>query len=151
MPPTDAHAPVTAVFVYGTLKRGECRAKFWPYPPLAVESATIRGRLYDLGPYPALGPGDDTIRGEVWHLAEADMPETLRILDEVEGATQLGTAYYRRIVVTCITDDGKSHQAFAYEFAHLNRLRPDQIVAPNDANECSWPIRPLAADRQDLL
>ena len=139
MPHDESPSPITAVFVYGTLKRGECRAKFWPRLPIAVESVTIRGRLYDLGPYPALGPGDDTIRGEIWHLAIEDMPETLRILDEVEGATQLGDAYYRRIVVKCSNDDAMSHQACAYEFADLSRLRADQIVAPNQHGQCAWP------------
>lgn len=139
MPLAESPSPITAVFVYGTLKRGECRAKFWPHQPIAVESATIRGRLYDLGPYPALGPGDDTIRGEAWRLAAEHMLETLRILDEVEGATQLGSAYYRRIIVTCNTDDGASLQAFAYEFADLSRLRAAQIISPNQHRECSWP------------
>ena len=49
------------VFVYGTLKRGEARARLWPRKPQAVEPATVRGTLYDLGDYPALVPGDDTV------------------------------------------------------------------------------------------
>src|SRR5436853_6029420 len=37
--------PITALFVYGTLQRGQCREQFWPHPPISVEGATIRGQL----------------------------------------------------------------------------------------------------------
>jgi gamma-glutamylcyclotransferase (GGCT)/AIG2-like uncharacterized protein YtfP len=129
---------INAVFVYGTLKRGECRARFWPHEPMRVESATIRGRLYDLGPYPALGPGEDVVRGEVWHLAPEHIGETLSSLDEVEGATRLKTAYYRRIVVSCRTDDGRDIDAWVYEFGDLNRLRDKPVVQPDARGECCW-------------
>ena len=33
-------------FVYGTLKRGYCRAQWWPSLPRSVETAWIRGHLY---------------------------------------------------------------------------------------------------------
>ncbi len=137
--PNDApHNSPAAVFVYGTLKQGECRARFWPREPIAVESAVIRGRLYDLGPYPALVPGDDQVRGELWHFDVEDMPATLRVLDEIEGATQLGNAYYRRIVVECRGDDGQSYEAFAYEFAQPDRLEDKPIVTPDADGECRW-------------
>lgn len=130
--------PITAVFVYGTLMRGECRARYWPHEPVAVESATIVGRLYDLGPYPALGPGEDVIRGEVWHLAAEHVAETLRVLDEVEGATQLQTAYYRRIAVTCRMDSGGKCRAWAYEFGDLERLANARVILPDPRGECVW-------------
>jgi gamma-glutamylcyclotransferase (GGCT)/AIG2-like uncharacterized protein YtfP len=130
--------PITAVFVYGTLKQGECRARFWPREPLTVESAVIRGRLYDLGPYPALGPGEDAVRGEVWRLAAEDVAETLRVLDKVEGADQLQNAYYRRIVVDCRCDDGRTVRAWAYEFGDLNCLANKPLVAPDAQGERCW-------------
>jgi gamma-glutamylcyclotransferase (GGCT)/AIG2-like uncharacterized protein YtfP len=129
---------ICAVFVYGTLKRGGCRAKFWPRAPLAVEPATIRGRLYDLGPYPALVPGDDAIRGELWRLAADDMTETLRVLDEVEGYHQLGDDYYRRIVVSCRTDDGATVDAYAYEFVQPAAIADKPVVSANARGECEW-------------
>lgn len=49
---------ITDLFVYGTLKRGQCRETMWPRPPVSVRPAFIRGRLYDLGPYPAIWCGD---------------------------------------------------------------------------------------------
>jgi gamma-glutamylcyclotransferase (GGCT)/AIG2-like uncharacterized protein YtfP len=133
-----AESSIHAVFVYGTLKRGECRARFWPHPPVRVERATIRGRLYDLGPYPALGPGEDIVRGEVWCLAPEYVDETLRALDEVEGATQLKTAYYRRIVVSCRTDDGRDIEAWVYEFGDLSHLQDKPVVLPDANGESSW-------------
>jgi gamma-glutamylcyclotransferase (GGCT)/AIG2-like uncharacterized protein YtfP len=129
---------INAVFVYGTLKRGECRAKFWPHPPVRVETATIRGRLYDLGPYPALGPGDDLVSGEVWHLAPEHVDETLRVLDEIEGASELKSAYYWRIVVSCHTEEGRDIEAWAYEFGDLNRLQDQPVVLPDERGECCW-------------
>lgn len=131
-------APINAIFVYGTLKRGECRAQFWPHPPRRVEPAMIRGRLYDLGPYPALGPGEDIVRGEVWFLAPEHVDETLRVLDEVEGADRLKNAYYRRIVVKCRCDDGQSCRAWAYEIGDLERLQDKPVVLPDARGECSW-------------
>lgn len=131
-------APINAVFVYGTLQRGECRARFWPHPAVCVEAATIRGRLYDLGPYPALGPGTDVVRGEVWFLAAEHVAETLRVLDEVEGADRLKDAYYRRVVVACRGDDGRSCRAWAYEFGDLGRLKGVPPVLPDARGECCW-------------
>lgn len=85
------------VFVYGTLCRGQCREECWPREPLSVAVGYVRGRLFDLGPYPAMLPGDDWVRGEYWTLREEDMPETLRVLDAIEGYAQSGEAdLYRR-------------------------------------------------------
>ncbi len=79
-----AETEVTAVFVYGTLKRGECRESCWPRAPLRVETAATKGQLYDLGPYPALCPGEGSVAGEVWTFAPRDMPATRAALDEIE-------------------------------------------------------------------
>ena len=56
-------AKVTSVFVYGTLKRHGARHHLWPYPPVRIVSARIRGTLYDMGPYPALGPARHRLGG----------------------------------------------------------------------------------------
>jgi hypothetical protein len=62
----------------------------------------------------------------------------LRALDEVEGATQLKTAYYRRIVVSCRTDDGRDIEAWVYEFGDLSRLQDKPVVLPDANGESSW-------------
>jgi gamma-glutamylcyclotransferase (GGCT)/AIG2-like uncharacterized protein YtfP len=133
------------MFVYGTLKRGQCRERCWPRAPRSVLPATIAGRLYDLGPYPALGPGEDKIVGELWQFHADDMPETLAVLDEVEGYSQLGDDYYRRIAVVCcvVGKNGQNDEeaiAFTYEFADLGQLADRSIVEPGADGLCRWPI-----------
>jgi gamma-glutamylcyclotransferase (GGCT)/AIG2-like uncharacterized protein YtfP len=127
-----------AVFVYGTLKRGQCREQFWPRAPLAVETALVRGRLVDLGPYPALLPGDRWIRGELWRFADEDMSETLRVLDEVEGYAGLGEDLYRRVVITCHTTEGAEVAAYAYQFAQPQRAGQAIEVLPGADGVCCW-------------
>lgn len=129
---------ITAVFVYGTLKQGQCRAKYWPRAPQLVSAATIKGRLHDLGPYPALVPGVDTIAGELWQFDAGDMESTMRVLDHVEGYGQLGVDYYRRIVVECTRDDGEPFEAFSYEFANPEDIAETPIVEPGKNGCVSW-------------
>src|SRR5437667_3874873 len=96
----------TAVFAYGTLKRGGVREKCWPSKALRIEPAMVRGVLYDLGPYPALTEGSDWVAGELWHFAESDMPATLAALDEVEGYSGGTDDWYRQIMIECQTLSG---------------------------------------------
>lgn len=88
------------VFVYGTLRQGQCRENLWPRRPLSVAVAYVRGHLFDLGPYPAMLAGGDPIRGECWALRGEDIEETLRVLDEIEGFGQPHEVdlYERRVV-----------------------------------------------------
>jgi gamma-glutamylcyclotransferase (GGCT)/AIG2-like uncharacterized protein YtfP len=76
------------IFVYGTLKRGECRERCWPHAPRSVQPGFIRGQLVDLGPFPGLIAGDGWVRGEVWEIRAADLPATLETLDAIEGYQQ---------------------------------------------------------------
>jgi gamma-glutamylcyclotransferase (GGCT)/AIG2-like uncharacterized protein YtfP len=127
-----------AIFVYGTLQRGEERAKEWPRPPLRVEPATTRGRLYDLGAYPALSDGDDLVRGELWHISAEDLALTLQTLDEIEGVGSGDNDLYVRRVIECWTDDGKSQRGYAYLFARPDALRDVPPIAPDDSGFCQW-------------
>ncbi|HUE74163.1 MAG TPA: gamma-glutamylcyclotransferase family protein [Pirellulaceae bacterium] len=106
-----------AIFVYGTLKRGQCRERAWPRRPLGVESAWTLGRLYDLGPYPALIEGTDRVLGEVWRFAPEDMRESLRVLDGIEGFRDQSDDLYRREVVECTTESGIVVRAYTYCYA----------------------------------
>lgn len=85
-----------AVFVYGTLKTGECRAHFLEGMEfLGVAQTTPHYRLYDCGEYPALiedQPGV-CVEGELWKVT----PDCLSELDAEEGV-DLGL--YRRASVT---------------------------------------------------
>ncbi len=134
---TGDSGAVCAVFVYGTLQRGECRAHHWPHPPRQIEDATIRGRLYNLGPYPALAPGDDTVAGELWTIAPEHFQETLAVLDEVEAAAGTGQLYQRRLVM-CSTASGREVAAYVYFYARPHALAAYPTIAPSADGRCHW-------------
>jgi gamma-glutamylcyclotransferase (GGCT)/AIG2-like uncharacterized protein YtfP len=134
----DSQAQVTRLFVYGTLQRGEVRAKFWPRAPICVEPAYALARLHDLGPYPAMVEGEDRVRGELWTLAADDMPVTLEALDAVEGFNQGGKDWYVRRQITCTTFDGRRHEAYTYYWGHGHDISHTPIVPPDADGYCDW-------------
>ncbi|MFM9068436.1 MAG: gamma-glutamylcyclotransferase [Planctomycetota bacterium] len=151
---TDAGG-ICAVFVYGTLKRGELRGGRWPRAALRIQPAWVVGELYDLGPYPALLPHQNTeapaqqvlaqrVLGELWELAPADMPETLRVLDDIEGYRNKADDLYERhlIDVHCGTgtnpDEQELKRAFTYFYARRSELQAGQRIVPDDQGWCSW-------------
>jgi len=127
----------SAIFVYGTLKRGGVREKCWPTKPLNIEPATVQGALYDLGPYPGLASGADLVAGELWHFAEDDMPATLAALDEVEGYSGAADDWYRRTIIECRTSSGIV-LAWTYLYARTNELQDSQRIRPNANGSCQW-------------
>jgi gamma-glutamylcyclotransferase (GGCT)/AIG2-like uncharacterized protein YtfP len=137
----DPQSAIAAIFVYGTLMRGEERAGKWPRPALRIEPATIRAALYDLGPYPAITDGDDLVRGELWHLAEADLPATLAALDEIECFGQGGVDLYVRKTVEARTDDGGIVLAHSYFIADSAVLRRGVRIVANAAGWSRWSRR----------
>jgi len=146
---------ITSVFVYGTLKRGELREGMWPCAPLSVVEATIRGELYDLGPYPALLPAaddspGDTISGEVWSFTADDMPEVLRVLDEIECYDQPGEpSLYLRAETSYRAADGQSGTAQVYYFADRESLVTQaRRVAPGNDGICRWNAPGGAAEQR---
>lgn len=110
---------VSALFVYGTLMRGELRhPMIAARAPLRVAPASVAGRLVDLGEYPGLVPcaRGGRVRGELVELEDAR--EALEELDEVEDFLGYGApgSLYRRVVVEARTDDGASALAWAYRY-----------------------------------
>ena len=114
------------LFVYGTLKRGQCRARF-----LADQQyvGTVRTqaewRLYDLGDYPGLVRADDgvAIEGELWHVDHV----CLKLLDREEGCDE--NLYRREPIELAPPHDGLAVVTYVYQ----------QSV--NGARSCgtSWP------------
>ena len=82
----------TAVFVYGTLKRGQCRSGLWPAEPLSIQAAWTRGTLFGRSDYPAMTAGADRVLGELWSFIEDDVPRVITVLDQIEGTNQPGRA-----------------------------------------------------------
>lgn len=132
-----ATANPDSIFVYGTLKRGQSRETCWPRKPRSIESATVRGTLFDLGPYPGLIEGQDVIVGEAWQFAETDMPATLATLDEIEDFHNSPDDEYRRVIVECMVKD-KVVAAWTYQYARGAALATAQRIAPNANGLCEW-------------
>lgn len=87
---------LTRVFVYGTLKRGDCRhAALADQQFLGVARTQPGYRLYDLGSYPGLVEDESAthcIDGEVY----AVTPSCLHRLDTIEGVDE--GLYERRTI-----------------------------------------------------
>jgi len=135
---TDRHLPI---FVYGTLKRGEERARCWPYAPTKIEWATIRGELRDLGPYPALVEGTELVLGELWHIAAEHFPRTLAVLDEIECFGNEGVDLYVRRAVEARTLANESREAYTYYIAHPSEIAAAATVTPDRDGFCCWSKR----------
>ncbi len=107
-----------ALFVYGTLKAGFCRAPILEaYQPLQIEPASVQGRLVDLGAYPGLVQGGSSaVVGELWSFAELDA--LLQEVDEVEdflGWEDLEGSMYVRTIATASLG-GSSRPAWTYVY-----------------------------------
>ncbi|HBJ38264.1 MAG TPA: hypothetical protein DDZ51_26625 [Planctomycetaceae bacterium] len=155
---------VTNVFVYGTLKRGQCREKMWPRPPLSIRPGFVRGWLFDLGPYPAMWCADchetvddscndapcrcDWIQGEIWSLAKQDMAITIEELDEIEETNQPNTCnQYDQILVRVYETPNSSGAtassvlALSYQLSRLSATPAKSRIHPIVIGDIvSWPI-----------
>lgn len=133
---------VDSVFVYGTLKRGECRQPLWPATPLRIEAAWTLGSLFARGDYPAMTAGHDRVLGERWKFDRSDMPQVIAALDRIEGANQPGQPdLYRRVTIELFALTGLPlTKAFGYHYATdptsdgFDRLRPS-----SPENFVQWP------------
>lgn len=132
------------VFVYGTLKRGQCREDLWPRPPASVAPAWTLGSLFDLGPYPALLAGSDRVLGELWSFEPSQMAAVLEVLDRIEGTNQPGLPNeYDRLQVQVTSWAGGKLEASTYRCADqaiADRLEP--LVANcfiEDEPYVQWP------------
>jgi gamma-glutamylcyclotransferase (GGCT)/AIG2-like uncharacterized protein YtfP len=136
----DTAISIDAVFVYGTLKRGQCRERMWPAEPIDIDQGWVRGRLYGRSDYPAMTPGEDRVRGELWRFPAEAMPEILTVLDEIEGTNQPGQAdLYCRVVVDVL--DARSsflRAAYAYHYATDPLGDGFHRIQPRGA-EVAWP------------
>lgn len=111
-----SHQAVVAVFVYGTLKRGQCREQCWPFEPIRIDSGTVQGNLFSRPDYPALLPGDNRVTGERWEFEIDQMGRVLEVLDEIEGtdSNSPGDLYHRRSVVVWSLEGGELGPAYTY-------------------------------------
>lgn len=136
-----ADNPVSQVFVYGTLKRGEIRGNLWPVPPQSVQSAWTKGTLYAGPDYPAMVSGDDWVLGEAWSFASEEIEDVLRVLDEIEGTNQPNVPdLYRRVTAAVYRPDGTGlGDAFAYLYATDPEKHGFHRVNPGAGKWVAWP------------
>ena len=110
------------VFVYGTLRRGECNdiARYAP-APVFVGAGEARGTLYDLGPYPgALFDGAGRLVGEVYHVT----PAVETALDRLEGVQDDGQGeYLRRDIQVQMGEQRLSCLAYEINARHVRHAR----------------------------
>lgn len=150
-PEPQASEPVIVqLFVYGTLKRHECRGTMWPRKPQQVRVAYVQARLYDLGPYPSIRVDSidetdddlDWVEGEVWTFDPNDLPETIATLDEIEETNQPGVFnLYDHVLVRAFERPGPSHSvlALAYQYSCEHRLRHSRRLRPRDGeSSVAW-------------
>ena len=137
MPQSSA---INAVFVYGTLKRGQCREGLWPEPPLEVEWAWIFGDLWGRDDYPALVDGSRRVLGELWRFEPDQMPRVLEVLDAIEGTSgNSADDLYHRIVVNAF-DLNRDVKRPAYTYRYNRDLaRGGFRPLPVEAGQQQWP------------
>ena len=106
-PALPARAERPAVFLYGTLMRGERAHRLLHGRAEFVGDGSVAGRLVSLGRYPGLVAGRGRVRGEVWRLSA---PEVLRTLDEYEGYN------FRRSTALVTLARGRRLRAMVYRY-----------------------------------
>ena len=132
---------VPRVFVYGTLKRGQCRQTVGSqWIERRVRPAEVAGRLVDLGHYPGLlspTQPDQRVHGEV--VVARDVEPLLRTYDQVEcfGGYD-SAALYIRILCRMQTEAG-DRTAWTYRY-HQPIGNGDQTGAVRVIPGGVWPV-----------
>ena len=137
MPETIVHF----VFVYGTLKRGQCRENLWPAKPLSVRQASVAGELYDRDDYPAMKRGDDRILGEIWEFDSSTIQRVVETLDQIE-CTQGNSPddlYHRHQLDATCHKTGEQIRCVAYFY--VRNPVDDGFVKldPDENGHVQWP------------
>lgn len=118
---------VDAIFVYGTLLRGECRHHMLEAAqPKCILLAEVPGRLLDFGEYPGL---DLAAEDNEWIFGEfvrvKDITQLLEKLDCVEVFRGYGAkgSLFRRVLIETGMCDGRTRLAWMYVTARRNAPR----------------------------
>jgi gamma-glutamylcyclotransferase (GGCT)/AIG2-like uncharacterized protein YtfP len=126
-------------FVYGTLKRGQCRESMWPRTPIRILEGRTRGTLLDLVKFPGLILDEGGwVSGELWEIQDQDLIATKQVLDEIEGY-QYGRAnnHYdrQRVQVVCVDQEV---EAWTYIYLHSQGSEPRVPATPGDPPVANW-------------
>ena len=124
------NAPLTSVFVYGTLMPGERNAHVAQRGGHYTACPARLGgfRLFHLHPenYPGVTPGTtaDSVQGHVLTYSATDWERALPFLDALEGLHETPPLYTREIVQV-EDEDGQRAATWVYVYA-----RPERLQAP---------------------
>ncbi|MEI6830166.1 MAG: gamma-glutamylcyclotransferase family protein [Synechococcaceae cyanobacterium ELA445] len=140
-----------AVFVYGTLKRGQGNHHWLRGAPCRGRRRLLGARLHDLGPYPMAVPGDGVIHGEIYAISADDLER----LDELEDAPLLYQRHQRPL------DDGSLAWVYLGRPEQVRHCRlvpfsdwgtaPVFLPGPSPHQIAGLPARCCAAGRHGLL
>ncbi|MCO8121119.1 gamma-glutamylcyclotransferase [Stieleria sp. TO1_6] len=130
----DQSKPIDSFFVYGTLKRGQCREAMWPRQPLQVQPARCQGMLWGRQDYPAMMPGQHQVLGELWTFAISQLATVRAALDRIEGTTNNAAddLYHCHPVTVVRLADESTHQAYAYFYNRNPAADGFQAIEPID-------------------
>ncbi|QDV44587.1 AIG2-like family protein [Stieleria neptunia] len=131
---------IDSVFVYGTLKRGQCRETCWPVAPLQVIPGWVQGTLYGRDDYPALLAGKHHVAGERWMFELPLMPRVLSVLDDIEGTdgNSPDDLYHRHVVDVYGEKGERMGTAYTY-FYHRDPLADGFSEVPVIGGIQLWP------------
>ncbi|TWU08563.1 gamma-glutamylcyclotransferase family protein [Stieleria varia] len=128
-------------FVYGTLKRGQCRERMWPAAPLRIAPAWTLGHLYGRDDYPAMTTGTDRVLGECWTYESSDVEAVFKTLDEIEGTEGNSPTdlYHRHEIQIHLLDDETRLFAQAYFYVKPPETDGFQRIQPDANHHVVWP------------
>jgi gamma-glutamylcyclotransferase (GGCT)/AIG2-like uncharacterized protein YtfP len=118
------------VFVYGTLRKGDCRFGVPTFVEMVHPEAYLEGfQLIHLGGFPGIIPGPGRVRGEVHRYSSFER------LDRIEGFSEANpnSSLFRREEVVVELPLGEELQASVYIFGAGNRMRrPLKVIECGD-------------------
>lgn len=89
---------IDSMFVYGTLRKQECREHEMKKISLNSKDITIRAKMYDIGAFPAITLEDGTVHGEI-HKIKAES-HSFDVLDCIENFNKYDeSSLYHRILI----------------------------------------------------
>jgi gamma-glutamylcyclotransferase (GGCT)/AIG2-like uncharacterized protein YtfP len=89
---------IDSMFVYGTLRKQECREQIMSKISLGSKNITINAKMYNIGAFPAIVLDQGTVYGEIHKIR--DEASSFHIIDCIEGFTEYDeSSLYHRILI----------------------------------------------------
>ena len=89
---------IDIVFVYGTLKKGQCREQSMNEISLGSKDEKVTAKMYNIGEFPAITLEKEEVLGEI-HKVKKEQ-ESLESLDQIEGFVGYDkSSLYNRILI----------------------------------------------------